>query len=140
MNFLLDTNILSELIRPQPHPAVVHWLQAQPETAYYFSVVTLSELAFGVARLPEGQRKAQMQDWLSHDLQQRFIGRILPVSDTIGLCCGEFRAIRQSCGRPLALADGLIAATAASHAMTLVTRNIKDFEELGLDLINPWQI
>ncbi len=138
MSFLLDTNLLSELIRPLPNQGVLQWMQQHPEQSYYISVITLSELEFGITRLADGQRKTDMQCWLHTDLRQRFLGRMLPVSDDVALRCGAFRANRQMLGRPLALADGLIAATAAESSLTLVTRNIKDFEALAISLLNPF--
>lgn len=138
MSFLLDTNLLSELIRPLPNQGVLQWIQQHPEQSYYISVITLSELEFGITRLADGQRKTNMQCWLHTDLRQRFLGRMLPVSDDVALRCGAFRANRQTLGRPLALADGLIAATAAESSLTLVTRNIKDFEDLAISLLNPF--
>ena len=138
MSFLLDTNLLSELIRPLPKQGVLQSMQQHPEQSYYISVITLSELEFGITRLADGQRKTDMQCWLHTDLRQRFLGRMLPVSDDVALRCGAFRANRQTLGRPLALADGLIAATAAESSLTLVTRNIKDFEALAISLLNPF--
>lgn len=139
MRYLLDTNILSELVKPQPNAGVVQWILEHPEQLCFISVVTLSELQFGIERLPASIRKEQIKAWLNHDLKARFAGRIINIEDTIAIQCGTFRAIRQHQGVPLAIADGLIAASAFIHELAVVTRNTKDFEQLGIQLINPFQ-
>lgn len=138
MRYLLDTNILSELVRPQPDPGVVNWVLAHADPLYHLSVVSLSELQFGISRLPPGQRRDRMQAWLAHDLSQRFADRCLGVDEAVALRCGQLRADRQTRGAPLHVADGLIAATAAIHDLVLVTRNIRDFVGLDLQLLNPF--
>lgn len=139
MSYLLDTNIISEWVKPVPHPHVVAWLAQQSDAACFLSVITLSELQYGISRLDNGQRKTQLQHWLEHDLRARFASRILPVEEQAALRCGQFRALRQQQGAHLAMADGLIAASAAVHQLTLVTRNVKDFLHLPLTLINPFE-
>lgn len=138
MSFLLDTNILSELVKPLPDAGVVAWVLGQPEPLLYLSVVSLSELQFGVDRLPPGQRRERMQQWLETELRARFAGRCLPVDERVALHCGRYRALRQGLGAPLAMADGLIAATAGVHGLAVVTRNARDFEGLGLKVVNPF--
>lgn len=139
MSYLLDTNILSELVKPQPNAGVVDWILENPEPLCFISVVTLSELQFGVERMPASSRQAQIKSWLNHDLRARFAGRIMNIEERIAMQCGTFRAIRQNLGIPLAIADGLIAASAMMHNLAVVTRNTKDFEHLDIQLINPFQ-
>lgn len=139
MSYLLDTNILSELVKPQPNAGVVQWILEHPEQLCFISVVTLSELQFGIERIPASTRKQQIKTWLNHDLKARFAGRIISIDDNIAMQCGTFRAIHQTQGIPLAIADGLIAASAFIHDLAVVTRNTKDFEHLDIQLINPFQ-
>jgi predicted nucleic acid-binding protein len=136
--YLLDTNIISELIRPEPNPQVLQWLAEQKETSLFLSVLTLTEIRQGVNRLPQGQRRTQLTRWLEIDLRQRFSGRILPVDVIVADQCGQLRAHRLDVGHPLALADGLIVATTMVHHLTLVTRNMDDFKYLDVLLVNPW--
>ena len=140
MSYLLDTNILSELARPKPDPGVLNWVLTHADPLYHLSVVSLSELQFGISRLLPGQRRDRMQAWLAHDLSLRFAGRCLGVDEAVALRCGQLRADRQTRGAPLHVADGLIAATAAIHGLVLVTRNIRDFVGLDLQLLNPFSV
>lgn len=139
LSYLLDTNILSELVKPQPNSGVVQWVLEHPEPLCFISVVTLSELQFGIERMPVSTRQVQIKSWLNHDLKARFAGRIISIDERIAMQCGTFRAIRQNLGVPLAIADGLIAASAMMHDLVVVTRNTKDFEHLDIQLMNPFQ-
>ena len=138
-SYLLDTNIISELIRPEPNPQVLQWLAKQKETTLFLSVLTLTEIRQGVNRLPQGQRRTLLTRWLENDLRQRFSGRILPVDAIVADQCGQLRAHRLDVGHPLALADGLIVATTMVNHLTLVTRNMDDFKYLDVLLLNPWK-
>lgn len=130
---------MSELVKPQPNASVVQWILEHPEPLCFISVVTLSELQFGIERMPGSQRKQQIKHWLNHELKARFAGRIIPIEACIAIQCGSFRAVRQNLGMPLAVADGLIAASAMIHNLAVVTRNSRDFEHLDIQLINPFQ-
>ena len=136
--FLLDTNIPSELIRTRPAPGVVDWVYAQDEQSLYLSAVSIGELRRGFVILPAGKRRAELERWFENDLLPRFEGRILavtrPVADRWGVLDGQC----QLKGTPLNTADGMIAATAMEHDLTLVTRNVKDFAGLGVAIFNPW--
>jgi toxin FitB len=136
--FLLDTNIPSEMTRPRPQVRVTGWLEDIDDNHLYFSVVSLGEILKGLTVLPAGQRRSELQQWLDGVLRPWFQGRILPVSEAIaerwGILAGESRLM----GRPLQVADGLIAATALEHNLTLVTRNVKDFAGIGVTVFNPW--
>ena len=137
--FLLDTNIPSEIIRKQPDPRVSAWVFAQEEAALHLSVVTIGELRRGLTILPESRRRAQLEEWMDNDLIPLFSGRILPVTQAIADRWGRLSGQRHLAGRPLSMADGLIAATAVEHGLTLVTRNVKDYDDLGVTIFSPWE-
>ena len=136
--FLLDTNVPSELTRPNPETAVRRWLEAANDDELYFSVISLGEILKGITVLPSSKKRTGLDVWLNETLRTWFAGRILPVTEPVAERWGRLAAIRQLKGRPLKVADGLIAATALEHDLTLVTRNERDFEGLGLELFNPW--
>ena len=136
--FLLDTNIPSEMTRPRPQPSVSAWLDDADDDQLYFSVVSLGEILKGVALLSDSRRRNQLQQWLDETLRPWFEGRILPVNQPIAERWGVLAGQCQMKGRPLKVADGLIAATALEHDLTVVTRNVKDFAGLGVTVFNPW--
>ena len=136
--FLLDTNIPSEMTRPRPQPSVSAWLDDADDDQLYFSVVSLGEILKGVTLLSESKRRRQLQRWLDETLRPWFAGRILPVNQPIAERWGVLAGQCQMKGRPLKVADGLIAATALEHDLTVVTRNAKDFAGLGVTVFNPW--
>jgi toxin FitB len=139
VNFLLDTNIVSEWTMPRPDPGVVTWLAEADEDRVFISVLTLAELRHGIERMPDGARRARLDAWLSEQMKPRFEARILPVDEATADIWGRVMARGQQAGRPVGTMDGFIAATAERHDLTLVTRNIADFSALGLRLINPWR-
>jgi len=136
--FLLDTNIPSELTRPNPQPSVFEWLDEADDEQLYFSVISLGEIVKGVGLLPQSRRRSELQLWLDETLRTWFEGRVLPVSERIAERWGVLSAQRQIVGRPLAVLDGYLAATALEHDLTIVTRNVKDFAGLGVEIVNPW--
>jgi len=138
--YLLDTNIPSELVRPQPSPCVVKWLDEQENESLFLSVVTLGEIKKGITLLPAGKRRRFLEGWYIDELLPWFDDRILPVSAPVAERWGELDGIRQLQGIPLNTADGMIGATALEHGLILVTRNINDFVGLGVSIINPWEI
>ena len=138
MNFLLDTNVLSEVRRPQPDANVLAWLDQVDEDRVYLSVISIAEIARGVALLESGKRKTELAQWLEHELPARFDGRVIVVDVTTALAWGKLLAEAKRGGFALSVMDGWIAAIAAAKGLTLVTRNIKDFENLGIALLNPW--
>jgi len=138
--FLLDTNVLSEFNRRgDPNPGVKQWLAAADTGSLYASVLTLAEIRFGVELLPPSKRRTQLEDWLDRDLPAWFGDRILSVDRLIADRWGVVRAKRQMQGRPLSVVDGLLAATALQHGLTIVSRNVGDFALLGLAVLNPWE-
>ena len=139
MSFLLDTNVVSEGMRPHPDIAVMAWLANVDEDRVFISVVTLAELHRGIEQLAAGTRRARLDIWLTEQLPARFETRVLSVDADIAHDWGRLVARRQAIGRPISAMDALIAATAEQHDLTLVTRNTSDFEGLNLQLINPWR-
>lgn len=137
--FLLDTNVPSELIRPRPEPRVADSLEATDDGQLFLSVVTVGELRKGFTILPESKRRTFLEGWLQNDLLPWFEGRILPITQAIADRWGILDGESQLRGTPLNAADGMIAATALEHKLTLVTRNVKDFSGLGVRIFNPWQ-
>jgi predicted nucleic acid-binding protein len=138
VNFLLDTNVISEWTKPQPDEGVIRWLADADEDRVFISVVTLAELRYGVERLPAGARRRRLDGWLSDEIRMRFEARVLPVDAAIADIWGAVVARRDAAGRPIGNIDAFIAATAKYHELALVTRNVTDFEGLGLRLIDPW--
>lgn len=135
MTRLLDTNVISELVRPSPDAAVLTYVAALEEPL--LSVVTIQELEYGVARLASGSRKDTLERFLE-GLVEQFADRILPVDEAVARSTAELRVARERLGRPLHLADALIAGTARVHGLILVTRNVADFAATGLTIENPW--
>ena len=136
--FLLDTNIPSEVLRPLPNANVVAWLKRQSRDSLFLSVVTIGELRKGATLLPQSARRAQLEELIEVLVPWWFAGRILPVTQAIADSWGVLDGQRQLAGRPLGMADGMIAATALEHGLTLVTRNVKDFAGLPVTIVNPW--
>jgi toxin FitB len=136
--FLLDTNVLSEWVKPRPNPGVVAWLAEADEDRVFVSVITLAELRFGIDRLAPGRRRTRLDVWLREELTDRFEDRILPVDGPVADACGALLARGEARGRPLATMDAFIAATTAVHRLALVTRNTGDFETLVDTIVNPW--
>ncbi len=138
MNFLLDTNVVSEWLKPRPNPGVVAWLAQVDEDETYLSVVTITELRYGIERLAAGVRRKRLDDWITQELLLRFDGRILPVDLTIADECGRLVARSEALGRPIDPRDAFIAATAEVYGLTLVTRNVSDFQPTTKMVFTPW--
>lgn len=138
MKFLLDTCVLSELVRPAPDAGVLQWFAGQDELSLALSPLSLGELKRGIEKLATGKRKAFLQKWLAENVRQRFDDRVLPVSAEVGERWGELQAQLERKGKPMPVIDSLIAATALHHRLTIVTRNVRDMEAGGVALINPW--
>jgi len=138
VKFLLDTNVLSEARRPEPDRGVLDWLDRLDEDRAFVSVVSLAEIRRGVALMEKGRRRDALADWLARDLPERFAGRILAVDEQTAFAWGDLMAEAKRRGIGLASMDGLLAATALAHHLTLVMRNIRDFRDLGVALLDPW--
>ena len=135
MSYLIDTNVLSELRRKSPDAHVVQWINSRPVTSLYLSVITLGELRKGIDSLADAKRRLKLLDWLETELPMFFAGRILPIDQDVANHWGKLMA---AAGRPIPAIDSLLGATAAHHGLTMVTRNSKDFKNLGLNVFNPW--
>jgi predicted nucleic acid-binding protein len=137
--FLLDANCIAEVLRPRPEPRVIEWFDATEEAALYLSVLTLGEIRKGLAGLPQGKRRTRLETWLEIDLQARFTGRILPIHSAIADRWAWLAAEAKRAGKPLPIIDGLLAATALHHGLTIVSRNARDFEYAHVPFLNPWE-
>jgi len=135
LSYLIDTNVLSELRRREPDATVVQWFAKRPASTLYLSVLTLGELRKGMDALPESPRKLALLDWLEAELPMFFVGRILAVDTTVADRWGRLLA---QAGRPLPAIDSMLAATALTHGLTLVTRNLRDFQYPDLQVLGPW--
>ena len=138
MTFLLDTNVVSEWVKPRPDPGVIAWLADVDEDRVFLSVVTLAELRHGIDRLRDGRRRKRLDAWLTDELAPRFEGRLLALDQAIADRWGELVARRETAGRPIGVMDAFIAATASVHALTLVTRNAADFKSTVDEIVDPW--
>jgi predicted nucleic acid-binding protein len=138
VRYLLDTNVISELVALQPHPSVLAWIEALDQTAIYLSVITIGEIHRGIERLPESAKQDRLRAWLSDDLLVRFGDRIVPVDVGVMMVWGAMVARLTREGRPLPAMDSLIAAQVIHHGYTLVTRNASDFRDTGVNAVNPW--
>lgn len=138
MTSLVDTNVVSEWMSPSPDPRAMAWLRDVDEDTVFVSAITMGELRHGVERLPRGRKRSRLDDWLSGEFTSRFDGRILHVDLAVADMWGRITARGKASGRQLQPADGLIAATALCHDLTVITRNVKDFEPSGVAVIDPW--
>jgi toxin FitB len=138
--YLLDTNVVSELTKLQPEAKVVSWFHATSEELLYLSVLTIGEIRKGINLLPRSNKRVLLESWLANDLVLRFAGRILEVNLDIAERWGLISAQAKIAGTPLAVIDGLMAATALHHNLTFVTRNTKDVQVAGINTLNPWQM
>jgi predicted nucleic acid-binding protein len=136
--FLLDTNCISELVCPKPEPRVLEWMEVTDEAILYLSVLTLGEIRKGVARIPQSKRRTRLETWLEVELQARFAGRIVPIDAAIADRWGLIAAEAKRRGKALPVIDGLLAATALQRNLTVVSRNVSDFECAQVQVLNPW--
>ena len=136
--FLLDTNVISELVKPKPNPMVTRWVDATDESLLCLSVLTLGEIRKGISSLPDAPRRVALETWLDYDLVLRFADRILVIDQAVADRWGRLAAKAFARKSPLPVIDGLLAATALQHNLTLVTRNTKDVAVTEVAVFNPW--
>ena len=138
MTTLLDTNVLSELLRARPEPAVLAWFAVQPPDSLVVSAVTQAEMLLGARLLPAGQRRQQLQQALEAMFREDFGGRVLPFDTAAAADYADVVHARRNAGRPISQFDAQIAAIALCRGAGLATRNVADFEGCGLVVDNPW--
>lgn len=138
MSYLIDTCCISELVKKKPNPNVVKWFADQDERSMFLSVITFVELRKGIEKLPDSKKKKELNRWAKEDLKHRFKNRILNINLEVANKWGEILAAGEKNGSPLPAVDSLIAATALVHDFSVVTRNTKDVEGSGVEVINPW--
>lgn len=138
MKYLLDTNVISELISRRPDPNVISWIDGLDPDTVYLSVITIGEIQKGVEKLPDTESKQTIQEWLHNNLLLRFQGRIVPITTSVALAWGTLTAALERNGRLLPAIDSLVAAIAREGGYVLVTRNVRDCAGAGIPIINPW--
>jgi toxin FitB len=138
VSFLLDTAVISELVKKNPRKQVLDWIDGQEESALFLSVLTIGEIEKGIAKLPTSARKRRFLSWIRRDLAGRFSGRLLPIDARVAARWGTIAGESEKRGTPLPVIDSLIAATALVHDLQIVTRNIHDFERCGVACVNLW--
>ena len=139
MNYLLDTCVISELVKPAADEKVTSWISDCREETIHLSVLTIGEIQQGITRLPDSAKKQRLQRWLDNDLIERFENRVVPIDQKVARMWGKILAREAKKGRQIPAIDGLIAATCLTHDMTVVTRNVSDMQVDGLPVFNPWE-
>jgi hypothetical protein len=135
---ILDTNVLSELMKLEPNEQVLSWLRPKPRSTVFITTITQAEVYFGIGLLPVGKRRQQLETTIEQTFEIDFQGRILPFDSRAARCYGQIASNRRQRGQPISTADAQIAAIASVHHGVLATRNTSDFLECGLQLLNPW--
>ena len=138
MSFLLDTNAVSEWVKPRPNPGLIGWMDSADEDRVFLSVISLAEVRYGIERMSAGARRNRLERWLRDELPLRFEGRVLPIDSRVAEAWGRTVSRSEALGRPMDAMDAFLAATAEVHRLTLVTRNVSDFPTLKA-IVNPWQ-
>ncbi|MCY3702799.1 MAG: type II toxin-antitoxin system VapC family toxin [Rhodospirillales bacterium] len=139
MAFLLDTNVISETVRPRPDKTVLHWIEAQTPSDLFLAAQSIGELVRGVRKVREQARRERFARWIEQDLARQFDGRILPFDASAAAVWGRLMGNGDRTGHRPSAADAQIAAAAIQHDLTLVTRNVKDFRSFDIQLLDPWQ-
>lgn len=137
---VLDTNVLSEILRPEPDARVQAWLEAQPRPSLFTTTVTRGELFYGVRLLPDGQRKVSLVNAVQAIFDQDLAGQVLSFDNASADAYARIAAARKIAGKPISQFDAMIAAITRSRGASLATRNIRDFTNCGIDLVDPWNV
>jgi len=138
VSWLLDTCVISELIRPRPKASVVSWIRERNEDELFLSVITVGELEKGIAKLPDSAKRAKLEQWVRRELADRFGDRLLVIDSSVAARWGGIVGASEARGQPLPVIDSLIAATGLQRDLTVVTRNTDDLERCGAHCFNPW--
>ena len=139
MKYLLDTCVISEIIKPRPNENVISWIQSRNEDDLYLSVLTFGEIEKGIEKAPDGTRKKYLELWVEEDLKKRFEGRISPIDLSTATKWGAIQGVAELSGKPMPSIDGLLAVSGLVNNCTVVTRNISDMEQSTAVLLNPWE-
>jgi len=139
MKYLLDTCVISELVKKDPHPAVIRWMDGCDEGRMYLSVLTLGELIKGITKLPDGEKRERLQSWVSNDLALRFGQRLVEIDAEIAWAWATLLGEAEKRGEKLPVVDSLIAVSASIHGLIVVTRNVQDMARCQAKVFNPWE-
>jgi len=139
MKYLLDTCVISEVIKRKPSSNVIKWIKQEEESNFFISVLTIGELHKGIEKLDKSKRKNELHNWVENDLKERFCNRIINIDMPVVTMWGKIQGMTERTGKSMPAIDSLIAATGITHHLTVVTRNISDMKESGAVLYNPWQ-
>lgn len=139
MKYLLDTCVISELVKKEPHPGVIRWLDGCDESRMYLSVLTIGEITKGIAKLADGDRRERLQSWVTNELAVRFEQRLLEIDTEVAWAWGIMLGEAERLGEKLPVIDSLIAATANVHNLIVVTRNVQDIVRCQAKVFNPWE-
>lgn len=135
---ILDTNVVAEMMKPWPSPAVASWLNSQESPTLFLTTITVGEIGYGLRVMPQGQRRLQLEQGFERVLAEAFAGRVLAFDEEAARHYGEVMGRRKEIGRPLSVLDGQIASIARARGWTVATRNVRDFVECGVEIINPF--
>ncbi|MCF6290631.1 MAG: type II toxin-antitoxin system VapC family toxin [Desulfobacterales bacterium] len=139
MKYLIDTCVVSELIKKNPNPKVTAWITSTEESKLFLSVLTFGEIHKGIEKLPESKKKEKLHNWVNFELRERFENRIINFDLQAATAWGKAQALSESAGKGMPTLDGQIAATGIAHSLTVVTRNTPDMVISGVSLFNPWE-
>jgi len=139
MKYLLDTCVISEIIKQRPSVKVTKWIKKKDQANFFISVLTIGELHKGIEKLTESQRKEKLHNWVENDLKERFLNKIIGIDMQVAIIWGKIQGMTERIGKPMPAMDSLIAATGITHHLTVVTRNTSDMKESGVVLFNPWE-
>jgi toxin FitB len=139
MKYLLDTCVISELVSKKPNSKVVEFVDSLDDDDVYLSVITIGEITKGIEKLPKSRRKQELHTWLKEDLLARFSGKIISIDNDVITEWGLLTGRLELAGSPMPAIDSLIAATALTYSFALVTRNVSDFDDAGVEMVNPWE-
>lgn len=140
MKYLLDTCVISELVAKQPNRNVLEWIDSVDPDGVYLSVITIGEITKGIEKLPNSKRKQELSDWLENELLIRFRENVIELDVSILIQWGKLNARLETKGETMHAIDSLIAASALDRELTLVTRNVSDFQGTGIEILNPWNL